>query len=662
MKRIFIINIVLFILILSVATAQQTIVVEKDTIYYNEFVGREIFSLKEMDSIFLKEGKYEFRSTLFNRTLSNQLSKLFISGNFKSGRYNGIWEYRLVEYDLEIHGLKDGRIVGLDYELNGIERSAKFNYVNGLPIGEWKIDNIIVERNRKASESSGAQFYFKDGLAVGDFYFNGVVSKSSLKGKLTDEGFLDGILTISYVEDGVQKREIRNYENGFLTVVEVFIGNQLQNRVVYEDVIEKLKEKEENKQSLNFTISDEGFGFVFQNGYNPSDDKLKIQEQGSLVFKRVLDRYQRFSSNAVDEREVPRFNFTRRFKFVYPESEKEIISQIKPTLNIMLDEYNSFLSNPKFILNRYRIDSMPYIFGFVDHSRRKVQDMLDVISLSEEGFFDFLYRPNYFPEGLPNLKKSDFFRIEENGKEIEVPYDLGVYVNDPEILIEQIKIYTEVLKQKTDGFLDYAFMQIKIFDEQATIDSLDSQIVQLRNKVEALYSFQQLIPQGKSFEQMDLDYKLLRILDSNSLIKLQADYLDSDKFEEKVEMGIRLTCILQELIDSHDFILEIEEMPKRLDTQFTRYSPNPFFERDIETKILPHIYGKGTGPLLREYIENLFRSRTCRELKANLEKIEKLEKRLIELSKRSNEEEIGRLDRALRRENIPSRIERLLIP
>ena len=659
MKKIFVIYITLFISILSVAIAQQ---VEKDTLYYNEFFGREIYSLKKMDSVFLKEGKYEFRSTLFNRTLSNQLSKLFISGNYKSGKYNGIWEYRLVEYDLEIHGLKDGRIVGLEYELNGVERSAKFNYVNGLPKGEWKIDNIIVERNRKASESSGAQFIFKDGLAVGDFYFNGVVSKSSLKGKLNEEGFLDGILTLSYVEDGIQKREIRNYENGFLTVVELYIGNQLQNRVVYDDVIEKLKEKEENKQPLNFTISEEGFGYVFQNGYNPSDDKLKIQEQGSLVFKRVLDRYQKFSSNAIDERQVPRFNFTRRFKFVYPESEKEIISQLKPTLNIMLDEYNSFLSNPKFILNRYRIDSMPYIFGYVDHSRRKVQEMLDVISLSEEGFFDFLFRPNYFPEGLPNLNKPDVFRIEQNGKEIESPFDLGVYVNDPEILIEQINIYSEALKQKTDKFLEYAFMQIKIFDEQATIDSLDSQIVQLRNKVEALYSFQQLIPQGKTFEQMELDYKLLKILDNNSLIKLQADYLDSDNYEGKVEMGVRLSCILQELIDKHEFILDIEEMPKRLEAYFIRYSPNPFFERDVETKILPHIYGKGTGPLLKEYIENLFRSKTCRELKANLEKIEKLENRLIELSKRSNEEEIGRLDRALRRENIPSRIERLLIP
>lgn len=64
--------------------------------------------------------------------------------------------------------------------------------------------------------------------------------------------------------------------------------------------------------------------------------------------------------------------------------------------------------------------------------------------------------------------------------------------------------------------------------------------------------------------------------------------------------------------------------------------------------------------MFNAYAENLFESRNCKDLQNNLEKFRKLENRLKELVKRSDTEEVVRLDRALRRENIPSRIERLL--
>jgi hypothetical protein len=640
--------------------SQNLLTMERDTVYYGEYIGVEKFGYYNTDTSFIKHGKYTFDSRLFNVPISNKLQQLKISGNYKDEKFDGFWEYKLSEYDLDIFDLNDGRVLELDYQLNGIERNARFSYQLGIPQGVWRIDNVIVENKRKLPESSGAIFRFRDGVAVGDFSFEGVVSKSALTGNLNNDGFLNGEVTIQYLIEGNPKLEKRNYENGFLTKIEVFSGGQLEQSLIFEDVIQQLDDSNGKLDKINFTISEEGFGSVFQNGYNEEDSKLLMQKAGNEVFERVIERYNRFSGNSEKERTKPQFKLTRRFKFIYPDEEDSLVRFLEPKLKIMLSEYNDFLSNPKFILNKSRIDSLPYIFGFIDHARKKSQEMLDVVELIRNGYFDFLYRPNYYPNGLTGLNRPDIFLFEENQIQKEASFDLGVYVDSPIDMVNQMNQASEILSKKADKFLEYSFLETKIFDEQASIDSLDNLIVQLRTKTDALYSFFQIIPVGKSFEEMPLDYRVYRVLHNNLIQKLQEDYLDAEEFENKILIGKELTCILNFLSDEFKKINEIEQMPERLEADFTRFSPNPFFERDIETKILQGIYNKGTGPLFNEYINDLFSSRNCKELKDHIGKFDKLEKRLKELARDSDDLEVGRLDRALRRENIPSRIERLL--
>lgn len=650
----------LFALLQLEGMAQTARSVTRDTVYYDEFVGTEELRLLSKDTLEVKHGRYSFTSRLFNLPLSTQLNRLSITGNYKEGKFDGLWTYKLDEYDLSINDVIDGRTLRLDYGLDGIERNAKFLYSEGIPQGRWEVENIVINNNRKQTASSAAVFQFESGVAVGNFSTRGVISKTSSAGKLNDEGFFEGLITLQYEEDGIETTERRIYENGFLISLIKLQQDEVILDLEYEDVIKNLKSLEGTIENINYTISEEGFGLLFQNGYNDTDPKLTEQTPGNVVLQRVLDRIGRFANNAEEERGQPEFKLTRRFKFVYPEEEDEIILNLEPRLNIMLDEYNAFLSNPKFILNKFRIDSLPYIFGYIDHARKRSQDMLDVIELINDGYFDFLYRPNYYPNGLSGLNRPGEFSYEsEKGEETAV-FDLGTYVDNPMAMVSQMEEVSEVLRERTDKFLEYAFMEIRIFDQQATIDSLDNLIVQLKTRNDALYSYFQTIPTDRSFEEMPLDYRLYRVLSNNLLLDLQEKYLDAEEFEEKVKLGEELTCLHALLEDKHDDILDFQNMPSRLDKTFTRFSPNPFFERDIETKILPSIYGKGTGVLFEYYLENLFSARTCEQLKNRIQRIEKLEERLKALAADSDNPEVGRLDRALRRENIPSRIERLL--
>lgn len=636
--------------------------IERDTVYLDEFLGKETFQVIEVEDSLIKNGSYTFKSELFKQLLSSELKKLEISGNYLENKFHGLWDYKLSELDLELRSIKEGRLLSLDYVLNGIERTAKFRYESGVPSGLWQIEIISVKDNRRLTETNGGQVSFSRGLATGEFRFDDLQNRKFIRAALNEDGFFEGEVIIRYLLEGDEIKETRRYQNGFLLKLLKYNESkgQVEEEVVFDDVKEKLDDTDGEIREINFRISEQGFGTLFQNGYNLGDKEITSQEFGNLILDEIIGRYKRFSKGLENERDEPQFNLTRRFKFVYPEEEEDIIRDVQPRLNIMLEEFNDFLSNPQFILNRDRIDSLPYVFGFIDHSRRRVQDMLEVIEQMEDGFFDFLYRPNFYPNGLSGLNQPSTFTYEEDGKEEEADFDLGVYVDSGFDLISQIAEVTEVLRERTNELLDFSFMEIRIFDEQATIDSLDSEIVQLKTRADALYSFLQEIPADRTFEEMPLDYRVYRVIHNNTLVRLQEEYLDAEDFEEKVAKGEELTCMLQYLIDQHDEILYIEEMPERLDKTFTRFSPNPFFERDIETKILPNIYGKGTGPLFQSYAENLFESSSCKSLQSNLEKFRKLEDRLKELAKRSDNEEVVRLDRALRRENIPNRIERLL--
>lgn len=657
-----VIYISLLILIFFSAEAQKTQVMERDTVFLGEFLGTEKFQFIERDTFKIKQGTYSFNSQLFNQVLSKNLFQLQINGNYIEGRFNGLWEYKLSELELEINGIGQGRNVVLDYNLTGVDRVGKFNYKSGVPEGNWRIDNVVIRQNRRLNETNGGSINFKNGLAVGAISFDGFRSQNFLRGNLNEFGFFDGEVSIEYTNENTRIKELRTYRNGFLIKL-VKTEPSSQNDIVninFPDVISKLDDADGKLEGINYTISDQGFGVLFQNGYNDNDEKLTEQKDGNNIILDVLSRFERFAKNQRTERDEPIFNLTRRFKFIYPEKEDSIIRFMEPKLKIMLDEYNSFISNPKFILNKQRIDSLPYILGFIDHARRKTQDMLDVVDLVNDGFFDFLYRPNYYPGGLPNLNRPDKFSFQDNGDQFEADFDLGIYVDDPAAIIKQIDEFSELLREKTDKFLEYSFMEIRIFDEQATIDSLDNLIVQLKTKTDALYSFFQIIPDGKSLEEMPLDYRVYRVLNNTVIQKIQDNYLDAEVFEEKVKHGEELTCLLSVLAEKYDEINNIEDIPTRLEKEFTRFSPNPFFERDIETKILPGIYNKGTGPLLQEYILELIGSRTCTELKNNISKFEKLENRLKTLAKQSDNVDVGKLDRALRRENVPARIERLL--
>ena len=100
-------------------------------------------------------------------------------------------------------------------------------------------------------------------------------------------------------------------------------------------------------------------------------------------------------------------------------------------------------------------------------------------------------------------------------------------------------------------------------------------------------------------------------------------------------------------------------MPSSLDSAFTRYIPNPFFDRPAESRIKSHIYQRGAVRLFEYYKELLKNASDHIEINERVEQIFRLRERLTELAAR-DDEETDRINKSLRRENVPERIKRIL--
>jgi hypothetical protein len=657
----------LFILALCMvllANAQTLERVQQDTVYLNLYKGIEKYQIDTRAGNRQKQGIYSFKSEPAFSPDYSRIDQLQIQGNFENGKYQGSWEYKVGEYLVSLKGIQDSRQLNIDLDLNGVERVILLNYHNGQPQGNWKIVNYPISNNRRQGETEAGNFQFEKGLAVGKFNFKGFYQDLSILGQLNDQGFLDGELTLEYVIENEKFKEIRNYKDGFLLKISIFKGadfsEQIKN-VVYEEVATRLEHGlGTGGNGVKVSIGEKGFGVQFQNGYASDHEKLTVQTIGNFYIQDFIDRFQKFGKNHSEAREEPQFNFTRRFKYEYPSSEDSVLRYLAADLRAIENEVSDLLANPRILLYQAAFSDLAFPRGFLIHARGKAAILLEVTELLQSDSFDFAYRPNFFPEGILGLNAPDHYSYEENQIQKEALFDVGVFIDSPDHMIEKMQSYATALKSEVISNLGFIYEKTKVLDEQSTLDSLDSQIFLKSAKVDALYSFFQQIPDGVSEKDFPLDFRIYRSFKLGLLQELRNEYLEEKVMERKIFLGKTLISWLLQFEQSYSQISLLNGFSERMDRYFTRYSPNPFFEREIETKVLPQIYGKSTTLLFQQYLRNLVSSRKIEDLDSNLKKIENLELRLVELSKQYNDPEVIAIDRALRRENSSARIERIL--
>lgn len=631
--------------------AQNTTV--KDTVMLG------IQGLLTQERIILRDAeqyKFDFRSVNTN----NVHRLLQVNGQFKNGVKEGRWTLVDQDFNYKINEISLLPQINAKLDIAGNEYQLHYGYRNGKPFGKWKLEKIdaneVVSEQRILFEGQFNASGFPEGKLIIAFYDGEFLN--SVQAQLNEKGFFNGKQEFIYKNLGEIFREERTYDNGFLINLKQFNHQtkELLLNITYDDVISKLKEIRKSKES-NFQISDRGFGSEFNVGYSKFDVQLTSQYIGNRLIDSIFSRIKKYDALGIDEANIV-INLTRRFKIAYPESDSIKLAKTFQKNEKLRFELDSIVNNPRYILNQQKTRKLTEAFSVLSLVYHKTIKIDSLLRLNFEGDFDFISRDAYFMSGLPFLKVRDSVRFIFEGKEHTVPLDFRGYDNKNSFATNLFD-YLDALVALSQERIDHSKSQLQQFDKEAKIEVLDSEILEKMLKFDTLFTPLQRIHEAKVFNERPFSYNIFESVKTRLITPNHKKYVDEKDLNKKIELGREMMCLLGFVLDHEDDILKFDLFKEDVDTMFTRFSENPFLDRMMENKVYPNIVRKSTDVLFTNYINGVFRSNSCVELEQNIMKIDNLTIKLKELSSK-NDKSVMELDRVLRRENVPARIERIM--
>lgn len=647
----------------------QTILTEKkDTIYLDQYEGKISYQYKTVDGVKTPHGDINFESILFRDGVEREIKQINFQGSYLDGLKNKTWTFNETVYVIELLKINERRnLYSIDYELSGKEKQIVLNFSSGIPDGKWVFKRSNIEKGKKLPQINTGELNFKEGLGVGNVHYINQDQNTSISFTLNDDGFIDGKMELSYPDSSKNKviEETRFYENGFLLRIEkIYEKNRSPHEIIiYEDITNKLDSLSQFPNEASYKISDgEGFGLLFDNGYVSDEDlkeKIQSQEQGNLTVENFLNYFQSFMDSEQKSFQTPKFNFTKRIKYVYPEDELETLTALKNDLEDLCITYNDFVNEPRNKLYKTKSKSLSEAMAYIQHANKKCSIIDKQIDRFLSGEFDFKYRPNFFISGVDGLNKVDTVKYRFKSDTATVVFDVGILVKKHENIVQDMSDYFYKMKTKTADYKLVAKDKIQLFREQDDIDSLDVKIVSTQDINDSLYGKIDDL-RSANFDELDFHQKIYVAFLNELLLELKDNYLEANSYEQKKELGEKLSCFYGKFYNEHSRLVKVGDKRASLDSLFTVFEDHPFDNRKFESRILGNVREKGGETLFRYYIEDLLKTTDCNMISVKIDRLEELFTKLEKLAASYNNDETIKINRLIRRESVPNRIERVL--
>jgi hypothetical protein len=635
----------------------------------NNFSGKAAYGYKKVknDSM-LMHGLFNFSSNIYQIDTSNSVVQVNIKGNYLDGFKNGIWNYEQNEYKVGISRINNLKV---DAYLDGVQKNLLATYKSGTPHGRWIYTSNTIAKSKKVGTGERLEAQFKSGYAVDDFSYSKVYKGSdvSIVGRFDESGRMHGKWKLQYHENQSHIVEERIYQEGFLIQLSKRDkdSDSLLLDLFFDDVKVKLSAIEQYQDQQIFKKGDSLFSVLFNDGYRRNDLKITAQIQGNMVLEEVFSSISdvKLSIFGVPGFDHPKIGYTRRFQYVYPASENVLLEQIDSIALNGLELCDSLLNSTTLKINKQKNDTLAFLYKFLELAQQKFFIINEEVLKLKSTRFDYENRSNYYANGVLGLVSIDTVKYEILGKKFLKP----VHFNHVDFSADSVVYYllyaSKTLQTDIDSYLNPVIEVLAAYQRERIVDSLDRLLLQLVDSASLLFigtrkieidEISEKIVSHKPISNVQLD--VFTKISQIQLERLIIEYTNTIDVDQKVARGDQICQLVLALIESYDKLGEIASMPVKFDKAFTRKSPNPFFEREIITRIKPSIYAKGGERLFEYFVQNIGKATTRIELEANIELVYKLESKLLYMAA-SDLPETNRLNTRLRRENQPERIRRL---
>lgn len=624
----------------------------------NGTTGIAQYSFKEIrpDSTVF-QGRFEFTSELKQAEGSNLVTQITQKGNYENGLKVGVWEFDMREHKIKVVNLRNFKA---ETAVESTIKRLKVTFDKGIAEGEWVLSTQQIGVSSEDTDSELTKITFQNGKAVGGFLHKHLTPQdsSSALGAFDLGGFFDGEWSLRYPFNGNEYQELRTYNKGILIGLE--LRNLTTNELIIKESFPRLRQRlealEEATSPLPYRISEEAFGILFEDGYSENHPVIAAQYPGNTFLSTVFSHFKDLLQSPISPswrgsvRPTISFGFTRRFEYQYPDYEAALLGYLQKDLSGLLATLDSVQKSPQLKIQALKNDSLAFFDAYAKTARRKIQVIEQTVAELRSDKFRFSNRDLYYQKGIPALSATDTVNYTFKNKDQQQVVVLGRGVGKPDSLVQQLLTYSENLRMVIRPYI------FKL-DEYVKLSFQEDELVQLDQTIVALMDSAQITYQSASTDLHKQIYKEFGHPRTNDLLSI---YARTTAFEQKKKLGNELVKLQQTLLAIYPRIMEIAYIRQRADSLYTRFSPNPFFDRDIESKFRQGIYTRGIEILLPYLLNTLVNTDKIENFLETLATIERLDKALRTLAV-SEDPEVQRLNNRLRRENQPERIKRLLL-
>jgi len=659
------INTILFFVLMQTFTINciaQKLIHQNDTTI-NKYCGKQTYHYLVKNNITYRNGGFTFYAKPLTELINNQLiiNELHIIGTYQNGLPVADWKISGESYLVEGLKVQKNNKTILNSSVSGNENNVFVNFKNGKLNGKLEVKTKHIQSGNTGREQTTGLFNFDADTLKGKFFLT--TDNIMIEGKTDAAGYLDGILKIDYVKDSVLISELRAYQHGFLTRLSKLNkkNNDTIHSILFNEVTQKLTDLKKNETKLNFKISNDWSGIYFNLGYQSHNPKISAQEHANQLIDETFKLFDSiYSFIPSSKMNTAILKLTRSFEFSYLEDKNYDLIELKNQVKKTYQEVTTIIDKPILQLRKNNSDSLLQEFKTIQIIQEKLDTLYTVLRRIEEGYFKHLNRYRYYSQGVPGLSEPVTANYMYKNEKKVLQFNLDNAITTPDSLPLQLAACYNELKAKFSLSALKINQSLSLFEDQEKIMQLDNTIAELDLLLPEFYpDIDKFLVEDQN--NTPFEYKLYHSIFTRLINPLKTKYLNNGlTLEETISIGNTVVCYQQFLADNKDQLDDIKDLKKHWnDSLFTHYQDNPFDYRMLEVKILDGTQN-AANHLLKYYANQMLNAKNCEQLNQNLQKIVKLDERVKYLTSKLDNKNVVQLDKILRKERVPIRIERIL--
>ncbi len=639
---------------------------QKDQLYegrYQNEVGEQgqarfyYYQPRKSDEKILN-GDFYFAVTYTDSVQQNVLVKKVYDGAYQKNQKHGDWNYDFKEYKILLQDIEN---LNLQYDINGTYTNIQGAYNEGIPIGEWIYREDSMQDSQYLRTVRRGIANFSNGQLTGAFVFsNKSETGFDVQGYFNKAGRMHEQWEIRYPSDSIIIEEVRSYQNGFLTsIVRI---NELTGRVmdslVYDSVQERLQILDSGAKPKDFSVSEQGFGLLFDHGYTSNSVKYTRQQPGNSVIQQALNNFVSvdLKIDEIQGRKPVQLAATSRFKYDVSEEEKEAIQQLNIQVDSLSAQVIPLARNEVFELNRQRSDSLTLAFTYFRELDRQLTILDSVAAFMQTPQYQYVNPQILYDDSLSFARKTDTIEYVVDGEPKQHIIRLPGEPYDSTSLPIRLKQYVSSISDFTQPKIALVISELKSIEIEGVNRALEEKISQKHKQVDSLYA-----RVGQATSANDAPRSISDIVYQNfvngRVNQLERQYSQAENFMAKQQIGDSIYAVLDTLETLHTYLDTIPKYVRLVDNTYTEKTFDPYtFSYDFTRRVKKDLYKRAAENLYQHLLVELAQERNYHQLVPRAQEIVALLDRLMELSG----ENTRALERRLRRTRNPQEIKELI--